>query len=299
MLEIFGRNANTVCTPMHLSSSKNPNVIYQVKGQDWQRHRKITAPPFNERNSSMVWTESLGQARDMLDWWTRRDMNRIKTTDKDTRILSLHVLASAGFGASYPFRSAMDPPGSTFTMNYRDALNLVLSNILMIVIIPPKILSLPFMPTKWARVGQAAVEFERYMTKMLERERQSVSQQVPERANLMSALVRGSEEARRATPKQNPSHGLTGLTDSEILGNLFLYNFAGHETTGNILTYSILLLAAHPQWQEWIADEIRHVVGDTPPGETLAYDLFPRLKRCLAIMVRPPPRPHLIRPGPY
>ena len=36
---IFGLNVNT------------------VNGETWQRHRKITTPPFNERNSSLVWTE--------------------------------------------------------------------------------------------------------------------------------------------------------------------------------------------------------------------------------------------------
>lgn len=89
-------------------------------------------------------------------------------------------------------------------------------------------------------------------------------------------------------PKQGTGHGPTGLTDSEILGNLFLYNFAGHETTGNILTYSILLLAAHPHWQDWIAEELQHVFGDSPDDKAWDYNLFPQLKRCLAVMVRSP-----------
>lgn len=42
-----------------------PNVN-TVNGETWQRHRRITAPPFNERNSGMVWSESLKQASDML-----------------------------------------------------------------------------------------------------------------------------------------------------------------------------------------------------------------------------------------
>ena len=31
-------------------------------GEDWARHRRITTPPFNERNSNNVWKESLSQA---------------------------------------------------------------------------------------------------------------------------------------------------------------------------------------------------------------------------------------------
>ena len=123
------------------------------------------------------------------------------------------------------------------------------------------------MPKKWARVGQAAIEFKKYMTQMLERERQSISQQAPERANLMTALFRGSEVACSAMPNQTPGRAPAGLTNSEVLGNLFLYSFAGHKTTGKILTYNILLLAAQPQWQDWIAEEIQHVFGAKADGE--------------------------------
>ncbi|KAI9836332.1 MAG: hypothetical protein M1837_003399 [Sclerophora amabilis] len=276
MLEIFGRNINT------------------IEGQEWQRHRKITGPAFNERNNHLVWAEAMRQARGMLGWWTRKDQNGISTTDKDTRILSLHVLTCAGFGMSYSFRSAMDAPQAGFTMTYRDALALILEHALIVIAFPHKVLSLPFVPAKWKAVGRATREFRAYMANMLEKEKNLISRRASGADNLMSALVRGSEEARQAQQKDNSSsksgtgsqHESQGLTDQEIIGNVFLYNFAGHETTGNILAYCILLLAAYPQWQEWISEEIQHVVKDGPKTETWDYhQSFPRLKRCLAILL--------------
>lgn len=38
-------------------------------GADWQRHRRITAPPFNESNMKIVWQESLTQAAGLTQWW--------------------------------------------------------------------------------------------------------------------------------------------------------------------------------------------------------------------------------------
>ena len=234
----------------------------------------------------MVWAESLRQAREMLDWWKNHDSNGVKSTDKDTRILSLHVLASAGFGMSYPFTSAREPPASDFTMTYREALSLILEYALVVIAVPKILLKLPFVPKNWARASQATTEFQRYMTNMLEREKHLISQRAPGAANLMSSLVRGSEEARQADTENDKDRTVPkGLTDSEIYGNVFLYNFAGHETTGNILTYSVLLLAAHPQWQNWLAEEIEQVFGDQPYNQAWAYNQFPRLKRCLAVMV--------------
>lgn len=38
-------------------------------GADWQRHRRITAPPFNESNMKIVWQESLTQVVGLTQWW--------------------------------------------------------------------------------------------------------------------------------------------------------------------------------------------------------------------------------------
>lgn len=44
--------------------------ITSVTGSEWQRHRRITAPPFNERNCRLVWDESLDQASQMASHWS-------------------------------------------------------------------------------------------------------------------------------------------------------------------------------------------------------------------------------------
>jgi cytochrome P450 len=45
-----------------------PNII-TVNHEPWVRHRRLTAPCFNERISTFVWDESLRQANDMLEDW--------------------------------------------------------------------------------------------------------------------------------------------------------------------------------------------------------------------------------------
>lgn len=201
----------------------------------------------------------------------------------------MHVLTCAGLGMSYSYESAMEPadPNSTM-MDYRDALFLILDQTLLAVGLPHRLLTLPLVPKKWAKVAQAVTDFKRHMTNMLEKERQMMSVQPVGSENLMSSLVRGSEEARIVMDDNN--HGNAshqgGLRDDEILGNIFIYNFAGHETTGNVLSYSIHLLAAHPEVQDWIGGEINHYLDTHQCSSTWTYEeLFPKLKRCLAIMV--------------
>ena len=40
------------------------NVV-STEGQNWRHHRRITSPPFTEKNNHLVWLESLHQAQSM------------------------------------------------------------------------------------------------------------------------------------------------------------------------------------------------------------------------------------------
>lgn len=93
----------------------------------------------------------------------------------------------------------------------------------------------------------------------------------------MKSLVRASQEAKA-------SSSATGLTEQEIYGNMFVLNFAGHDTTAHTFTFALYFLAAHREVQDWAFEELRHVLGNRPPSEWHYTSDFPRLKRCLAVM---------------
>lgn len=262
----------------------------QSEGSDWQRQRKLTATPFNEQKSSLVWAESLRQACGMIDTWVSDKKGNTRSTVEDTRTLALHVLAYAGFQKSYPFSStAKDRPPST----YRDALSLILRNILVILVLPPAAFRLPLLPSKWKQIGWAITEFRQYMLNQLADEKQLIAEGKPGSGTLISNLVRASEARPEVAGSENEKtvmngreHDLKALSVDEILGNIFVYNFAGHDTTATSLAYSVLLLVAHLEVQDWIAEELNFYL-DNENSETWSYDaLFPKLKRCLAILVR-------------
>ncbi|KAL8711211.1 MAG: hypothetical protein Q9220_004356 [cf. Caloplaca sp. 1 TL-2023] len=260
-LNVFGRNLNT------------------VEGEDWQRHRRLTAPSFNEKTSSLVWNEAGRQARDMVASWSQQGPSGTKDTVPDTATLALHVLTSAGFGATYSFNEGVRKVSPGHAMTYRDSLSLCLSNIITFAILPKRYLSLSFMPRKLRKLGQAAREFQQYMEETLAQERNSTPKPKSGTPNLMSALVRASEEDTCA--KETGQSSKFGLDDAEIFGNIFAYNLAGHETTANTVAFALVLLAAHPQCQGWVREEIQAAQATTKQD----YEsTFPRLPRCLAVM---------------
>lgn len=232
-----------------------------------------------------VWNESLKQTREMLQSWARGDESRIPSVAKDTRTLSLNVLAATGFHRSYSFCSS-NKPGADEAGSYRNALQTVLDNAILLMFVPRRLLQLP-LPRSWARIGGAAAEFKRYMMDMLNEETTLLKQGEAGTGSLMTSFVRALDTHKKEETASKSNEGLLskGLTVDEIFGNIFVINFAGHDTTANTLAFSMILLAANPEVQGWVAEEVRQVTKNSDSEAWDYHALFSNLKRCRAVLV--------------
>ncbi|RYC59794.1 hypothetical protein CHU98_g6419 [Xylaria longipes] len=224
-----------------------------------------------------VWSETLLLAKDKLSYWTSK--KSIDSVAQDTRTLSLHVLSRAGFGKSFKFQGQDEMSESSPSISYKNSLQLILENCILIMALGPKFLERAWwLPRHLRNLSEACSSFQTYMTNQYEEERRAFSQGrgLADR-NLMTSLVRASQDEATA--------GSSGLTESEIYGNMFVFNFAGHDTTAHTFTFAIFFLAANPQVQDWVHEEVCQVLGDRESIEWHYNADFPRLKRCLSIML--------------
>lgn len=207
-MNIFGRNLDS------------------VEGETWQRHRRLTVPSFNEQVSSSVWEEATKQASQMLREWAKCGEQGTRSFAHDAATLALHVLTYAGLGIRYDFHDdEKRKPSAPHRLSYRDALDVVLRNFTMLVILPRKLLSNSFAPRVFRRVAEACEEFELYMKELVKKEKVGNSQRSENDAdNLLRALVRASEAAAYEGGSEKCSPGRAGLADDELYGNLFVYN---------------------------------------------------------------------------
>lgn len=250
---------------------------------DWPRHRKVLATPFNESVMSFVWDQSIEQTRQMLDIWASPDLEKISSVARDTRTLSLNVLAAIGFRKSYPFQSVSEncyrEDGDTGS--YRDALQTVLDHAILLMVVPRRFLALSVAPVSWQRLAKAATDFKQHMIRMLDEEVQALNEGQAGSGGLMTSFVRAMNLKQHVSGGKTQDVPPQGLTTDEIFGNIFVINFAGHDTTANTLSFALLLLAAHPKVQDWVAEEL--LLLTDPKGRYA--DLFPKLNRCRAVMV--------------
>jgi cytochrome P450 len=255
-----------------------PNVV-TLNGEAWARHRRITTPPFNERNSALVWKQSLLQASAMLKSWIGKGERGVGNTLGDTMALALNVLMAAGFGKRFEFGGGSKEEKGDSMSSYRNALSIVLGN-LYGAIMTSMLMGLPSwaLPKKFLDMKSALKEAEEYILKMIEEERAGLVEKSSEGDNLMSVLLKASES-------EAMGKGRMVLSDEEIVGNLFIYNLAGHDTTSNTLAYAVIMLATDAKVQDWLHEEITSVF-EVESVEKWNYERsFHQLKRCLAVLV--------------
>jgi len=89
------------------------------------------------------------------------------------------------------------------------------------------------------------------MLEMVEARR--ASRETEQRYDLFSALLGASEDELDSG---------SGLSDEELIGNVFMFLLAGHETTGYTLCYSLGLLALYPDEQERLYQHIKGVMSN-------------------------------------
>ncbi|KAJ0123287.1 hypothetical protein J7T55_011752 [Diaporthe amygdali] len=268
----------------------DPEAIKEIFARPSEFIRPVKEyTPFNESIMKSVWGESLHQTKSMVLYWTGKSAG-IPSVQKDMRTLTLNVLAATTFNQPYEFHGSAEAQDEVGT--YRDTLQAIMTGAILMMLIPYRFLQAP-LPESFVRIGNAARSFRRHMLEMLDSEIKALQENRPGSGGMMTAFVRAldvhDKEADNAPDVKVVRGGQRkkGLSVDEILGNLFIINFAGYDTSASTLVFTLHLLAVHPEVQVWLAEEIAALAASAGKSiEEWDYRLhFPQLKRCRAVLL--------------
>ncbi|KAI9039439.1 cytochrome P450 [Aspergillus affinis] len=272
-----------------------PNLL-TCEDTQWAHHRRHTATTFSESNNNLVWRIAVQQTLEMTAHWKRRYRTlsnenelMVPSAKSDILKLTLNVICGAGFGVSLPFQPESretatdditslfkdtDTPPEGFTYTFRAVIEYMNSRLNTVVlanmVFPkwiPRIL-MPFFKSDFL----AYEDLKHYLDGLIESSKRGKNR------NNTHDLLQGIIQSQQ-------KHG--GLTDCEIIGNLHIFTIAGHETTATTLRFALVLLAMHPDVQEWLQDCVDEVIQDQPsdPKEWEYGVMFPRLIAPLCVML--------------
>ncbi|KAL2819073.1 cytochrome P450 monooxygenase [Aspergillus cavernicola] len=223
-----------------------------VEGEQWQRHRRLTGRAFHDQTHRIAWDEAYKHASFLVKTWDTSDT--VRSPQSDMARLSLNVLFDACFDLPHQ-------TGSSGVVKDVASLQTHLEIYLR---------SLTHDHPAILQAGRASGAL---LGESIQRliENRKASDRKPTQSDLLSSMM--------MLPRQS------GLSESEIAGNLFLFFFAGHETTASTLLYITNLLAIFPKWQDWAIEEVDKIVSEFQSDTPLEYQsIYPRWKRLRAIL---------------
>ncbi|EKM52729.1 uncharacterized protein PHACADRAFT_261335 [Phanerochaete carnosa HHB-10118-sp] len=224
--------------------------IVASEGEEWKRYRKIAAPAFSERNNRLVWEETVKIMADLFEnVWGDQKVITVDHAVDITLPIALFVIGVAGFGRRMTWQEDSKlSPGHKMT--FKEALHNFSLDFFIKLTTPDWLLKLG-LTERMKRANLAFQELEQYMLEMIHARR--YAEEKEERYDLFSGLLDASEEEFDGEAK---------LTDRELLGNIFIFLLAGHETTAHTLCFTFGLLALYPEQQEKLYRHIKSVIPD-------------------------------------
>ncbi|KAF9894819.1 hypothetical protein FE257_004440 [Aspergillus nanangensis] len=276
--------------PYSLLNLFGDNVL-SSGGATWRRHRKATASQFSNTIHKQAWTKSLVLGQELLSIWTNNHatVSTVANIAPDLEFLVLRVILSVGYGATAHLNYRTDVsgvPDTGRTSRFAAAMDQVLSNLTKLLMLPNRVLK--HGPSHWQSVYESATDVRTFLEDLIWTETQkqkrnlTVAGDSQEANNVLSGLVRqGICSPKGENGREEQSH----LSDEEVMGNIFILAFAGAVSTADSLKYSLVLMALHPDIQEWLIQDIEEAINSS--GEDTTNPLEWKEETVLSRLVAP------------
>ncbi|KAF3657707.1 CytochromeA2 [Capsicum annuum] len=232
--------------------------LLSLKGEKWAHHRKIITPTFYIENLRLMIPMMGKSMREMLEKWSKMSNASGKVEIEVSEMfstLSEDVITRIVFGSSYEDGRAIFELQAQQMVYATEAYQKVF--------IP----GYRFLPTKKNRISwRLDKEVRKSLMKLIEERRkisskhhQVLSEECPN--DLLEVMIKATQQHHDDEYRNSSSN----MTVNDIVEECKTIFFAGKHTTSNLLTWTTILLAMHPQWQELAREEVLRVCGARDP----------------------------------
>ncbi|KAK7380313.1 hypothetical protein VNO78_32821 [Psophocarpus tetragonolobus] len=219
------------------------NGLVMVEGNEWVRHRHVIAPafsPLNLKAMASMMTESTNQ---MIDRWIAQINSGNPEIDVEKEVVETagEIIAKTSFGMKGKYAKEVSEK--------LRALQMTLFKTTRYVGVP---FGKCFNVKKTQEARKLGKQIDKILLSVIESRMKSIKRETQE--DLLGLLLQGNRHADGKLGKT--------FTTRDLLDECKTFFFAGHETTALAISWTLLLLAMHEDWQIQLREEIREVVGD-------------------------------------
>lgn len=257
--------------------------VAAYESEKWTKHRKIINPAFHMEKLKGMLPAMCLSCDDMMSKFTTF-LSSNDSSELDVwpyfQTLTSDVISRTAFGSNY------DEGRKIFQLQ-REQTNLAIEAV-NTVYIP----GWRFLPTKRnKRMKEIYVEVQNTLMGIIDKRLKAMETGENKYDDLLGILLKSNMEEIRL----NDNNKLVGMSMKEVIEECKLFYFAGQETTSVVLTWMVILLGWHQNWQQKAREEIMQAFGDQTPNfdglnhlkivTSILYEVM-RLYPPLAIMSR-------------
>lgn len=226
-------------------------------GPTHRRRRRLMQPAFHMKRIQSYAEIMVDYTSAMLDRW--QDGQEMDLSDEMMQ-LTLFIVAKSLFGSDAATLNDLVAEIETAVTDMQEAVKFDYS---YSDIIPG------WVPTASKRKGKSArAILDRVVERLIEEHRGRSHAEISTRTDLLSMLLLSEDEEGNR------------LDDAAMRDEVITLILAGHETTSNALTWTVSLLAQHPQITAQLHAELDAVLADEP----LALETLPKLPYTLMVI---------------
>jgi cytochrome P450 len=220
--------------------------LLSAEGQRWQAQRRAVAPMFAHRSILSFAPAMMTSAARLAEHWAGLGSGATVDVAAEMTRLALDVLERTIFSDGL----GSDPEGFRVEMSaYFKAIGRIG---------PLDLLCVPNFVPRLAGLDARSPQrfFEAAIDTMIERRRARIAAHPDDAPSDLLTLLLDALD---------PETG-TAMTGAEVRSNILTFISAGHETTANALTWSLLLVSQSPYWRERVEAEVDGAIGSPPEG---------------------------------
>jgi cytochrome P450 len=235
------------------------NGVVNHEGEKWAKHRRILNPAFHHEKIKRMLPVFSTCSEEMITRW-ENSMSSEGLSEVDVwpefQNLTGDVISRTAFGSSY--QEGM----KIFQLQGELAERLIQA--FQTLFIP----GYWFLPTKNNRRMRAIDrEICTILRGIIGKKDRAIKNGEASSDDLLGLLV-------ESNMRQSNGKADLGMSTEDIIEECKLFYFAGMETTSVLLTWTLILLSMHPEWQEQAREEVLHHFGRTTPD----FENLSRLK---------------------
>jgi len=232
--------------------------IVNTNNEVWRKHKVNCAQGFSDQNIKAVTEISVSKMRELFTVWEKRGYI---DADQDCLDYSLSVFSEGAFGKKLYLDGRPQEVDSRFKQTFAECLITTSISGIWRMALPSFLFRLPI-----ATVQKVALSFDEltgYIKNIIS------NGNVDEgRKDILSALLRAKNK------HIDEQTQFKGLTDQEILADIYVFLIAGHETSAHTLSFALRYLALYPEYQEELYQDTLQVLG---PDGIPSYEVLSKL----------------------